>query len=680
MNETKEISPRPRFRVSLFGVWAGALLLLVGESFLPQFARRLIADGFLDLFRFLLWATVVAIFLYWFAIFVRFLLRKIFWRVGMRLALSYFLIGVLPFVFFAVFILVIGYVAAGVLSQTAFRVERQSSLSRLDQWNLEHALTGGRPSSGLESLEIYDTADGTVGKLPDWLQHKAFNGMVHRDGQILLVSSKIFNKDRALRSVVLVQPVDASYGRNVEAKNGMSIRSVVARTDRSSPRSRRKRGITLGRDARPGEVNIQLEEEVNKTARKDGELELDEFIHIAWKKGGVIWGDMSPPLTEWDTGVMNPRLAAVTILSNPWRNLNTFYFGNWRYSQIVLATIGSLAGTLAVIYVLALMLAAGLIFSISRAVNRIEKGTVAVEQGDFSYRIGLRARNQLGQVAQSFDRMTQSVSALLGKVAEQERLQSEVDIAASIQRNLLPKEAPHGRGLVFAAHFEPTASIGGDYYDVFTLDHDRIAVAIGDVSGHGLSTGIVMAMVKAAMSTLIDVGADEVSLFKRLNDLVYKSTEKRAFMTLAFTIFDLRRRTIRHTNAGHLFPYLLRDGAPPRAIEAPSLPLGVRSTIEPTTIELDLRERDTMVYLSDGIIEAQDRAGDPFGFDQLEAILASMSRSAPSDIQDEILRRILKHSAGRPADDDRTVMILRLDSVGRGEGDLAPHVNELMVS
>jgi len=283
-------------------------------------------------------------------------------------------------------------------------------------------------------------------------------------------------------------------------------------------------------------------------------------------------------------------------------------------------------------------------------------------------------------VAQSFDRMTQSVSALLGKVAEQERLQSEVDIAASIQRNLLPKEAPHGRGLVFAAHFEPTASIGGDYYDVFTLDHDRIAVAIGDVSGHGLSTGIVMAMVKAAMSTLIDVGADEVSLFKRLNDLVYKSTEKRAFMTLAFTIFDLRRRTIRHTNAGHLFPYLLRDGAPPRAIEAPSLPLGVRSTIEPTTIELDLRERDTMVYLSDGIIEAQDRAGDPFGFDQLEAILASMSRSAPSDIQDEILRRILKHSAGRPADDDRTVMILRLDSVGRGEGDLAPHVNELMVS
>jgi len=217
-------------------------------------------------------------------------------------------------------------------------------------------------------------------------------------------------------------------------------------------------------------------------------------------------------------------------------------------------------------------------------------------------------------------------------------------------------------GVSFSAHFEPTASIGGDYYDVFNIDKSRLAVAIGDVSGHGLSTGLVMAMVKAAMTTLVEERADEESLFERLNELVYRSTERRAFMTLAFTIFDLEKGLIRHTNAGHLYPYLLRDGvAAPISIESPSLPLGVREKIVPHTVELDLKEGDAIVYLSDGIIEAQNENGDPFGFDQLEALLAQQTDRSPAAIRDQILQGVARHAGSRPADDDRTVMILRFE-------------------
>jgi sigma-B regulation protein RsbU (phosphoserine phosphatase) len=189
-------------------------------------------------------------------------------------------------------------------------------------------------------------------------------------------------------------------------------------------------------------------------------------------------------------------------------------------------------------------------------------------------------------------------------------------------------------------------------------------VAIGDVSGHGLSTGLVMAMVKAAITTLVEEGADETSLFQRLNELVYRSTERRAFMTLAFTIFDLERGTIRHTNAGHLYPYLLRGDSPnPISIESPSLPLGVRSKLTTMTAEEDLREGDAVVYLSDGIVEAQDENGDPFGFDQLEALLGRQKDRSPSAIRDAILDAIARHAGGRPADDDRTVMVLRFDTL-----------------
>src|SRR5581483_8435318 len=182
--------------------------------------------------------------------------------------------------------------------------------------------------------------------------------------------------------------------------------------------------------------------------------------------------------------------------------------------RILINIIAGISLLLLFLYMMAALFAAVLIYSITRAVNRIEKGTKAVERGDFSYRIGMKPHNQLGEMAQSFDRMTESIATLLTNVAEKERLQSEIAIAATIQRNLLPKEGPQFGGVSFAAHFEPTASIGGDYYDVFNLDKSRLAVAIGDVSGHGLSTGLVMAMVKAAITTLVEEGADEVSLFR----------------------------------------------------------------------------------------------------------------------------------------------------------------------
>ena len=88
----------------------------------------------------------------------------------------------------------------------------------------------------------------------------------------------------------------------------------------------------------------------------------------------------------------------------------------------------------------------------------------------------------------------------------------------------------------------------------------------------------------------------------------------------------------------------------------------MRDSIRTHTVEVDLQEGDTLVYLSDGIIEAQNPNGDPFGFDKLEEILAAMP-AGPAEIQEEILRAVAFHAAGRIADDDRTVMVLRFDQL-----------------
>jgi Serine phosphatase RsbU, regulator of sigma subunit len=633
-------------------VWVVALAIIVVDELLTRLLRPLHVPGLalLSFTTFLAYLLLIALTLYGFAVFIRWLLRKLFWRVGRRLFLSYVLIGVLPFFLFAILLLTIGYMICGVMTHAALRAERQASLGQLESAAFEFSLTGKPPSGVTKSLEIYDTRNGSDAKLPAWLKSTTFSGMVWRDREALLVTSRQATRaaGQPARTIVFVEPLDAEWIEQLQDKSGMTVWLTVERAGGSA-----KRGVHVHVQNRGHTFDIDGDEKGERT---------DLLIRSIGRK--VIWPDRTA-LTDWDTGeTIDGKHELFTLIINPFQNLFHFYFGAQADSYVssLLQFTAALVILLFVFYGLAVLFAAVLIFSITRAVNRIEKGTKAVEKGDFTYRIAMKPQNQLGEMAQSFDRMTESIAMLLVNVAENERLQSEIEIAASIQRNLLPKEGPQFRGVSFSAHFEPTASIGGDYYDVFNIDKTRLAVAIGDVSGHGLSTGLVMAMVKAAITTLVEEGAEETSLFHRLNDLVFRSTERRAFMTLAFTIFDLEHGTIRHTNAGHLYPYLLREGQSPRGIEVPSLPLGVRSTISTHTAEVDLQEGDAVVYLSDGIVEAQDENGEPFGFDHLEALLAESNDRAPSTIRDRILEAVARHCGTRPADDDRTVMILRFDN------------------
>ncbi|HEY8180730.1 MAG TPA: SpoIIE family protein phosphatase [Thermoanaerobaculia bacterium] len=641
--------PPPRRGGRLFVLWLVGVVVIIGAETGRRALRGTpIPTGFLTFIEFIAWLIVIALSLYGFAAAVRWLMTALFWRVGRRLFLSYMLIGMLPFFLFAILLLTIGYMIAGVMSHAALRGERQASLGQMESAALEFGLTGKKPPDALPTLEIYDTGAATGEKLPNWLKETSFSGMAWRDGNPLLIASRQFPRaDARPRTVVLVQPIDKAWIAQLHDRAGMIIR-----VGRESDDTKKRKGINAKVEGR----NVDFNDE------EDGGME-DLIVRSIGRK--IIWGDLTS-LNDWATGSSDEEHQLFTLIINPVSSLFQFYFGagSDQYVRILFNVITSLAVMLLFIYMMAAMFAAVLVYSITRAVNRIEKGTKAVERGDFSYRIGMKPHNQLGEMAQSFDRMTESIATLLTNVAEKERLQSEIAIAATIQRNLLPKEGPLFRGVSFSAHFEPTASIGGDYYDVFNLDKTHLAVAIGDVSGHGLSTGIVMAMVKAAITTLVEEHADEVSLFKRLNELVHRSTERRAFMTLAFTIFDLERSTIRHTNAGHLYPYLLRRGLPPASIEVPSLPLGVRSEIRTRTVEVKLEEGDTIVYLSDGIIEAQNENGDPLGFVHLESVLAGASDTSPEAVRDAILEAVAKHCGTRPADDDRTVMILRFDHFG----------------
>ena len=311
------------------------------------------------------------------------------------------------------------------------------------------------------------------------------------------------------------------------------------------------------------------------------------------------------------------------------------------------------------VYAVALTIAFVLVGSIARNVNRLTRATQAAARGDFSVRVQSKSRDQIGDLARSFDGMADSIQRLLQDTARKERLESEIAIARTIQHKLLPPTEASLEGVSVLAHFEPVAEIGGDYYDYVRMPDGRLAFALGDVSGHGLPTGLLVAMAKAGLSSLVEAGHDGGELFARMNDLIHRSTDPRHYMTLAFLAYDAATRTGTLTNAGQLAPYRV-SASGLEALSLPSFPLGLFPGKTFPSRAQSFAAGDVLVFYSDGLIEAVDAKDEAFGFDRFEAVLRAHAAEGAAALRDAILAAVASHAGTRTADDDRTLLILTL--------------------
>jgi serine phosphatase RsbU (regulator of sigma subunit) len=275
-------------------------------------------------------------------------------------------------------------------------------------------------------------------------------------------------------------------------------------------------------------------------------------------------------------------------------------------------------------------------------------------------RVNTKSRDQIGDLARSFDHMADSIQRLLLDTARKERLEGEIAVARTIQQKLLPPASAELAGARVLAHVQSVAEIGGDYYDYFPTPDGRTAIAIGDVSGHGLPTGLLVAMAKASLATLIETGLQGSAIFTRLNDLIHRSTDSRNYMTLALFVLDSASKSAELTNAGQLAPYRVsRTGV--TSLPLPSFPLGISEKSNFATQTWQLASGDKVVFLTDGLVECTSPSGEPFGFERLEAILAREISSDAGSIREAILRETEAHTGGAPPEDDRTLVIVTLD-------------------
>lgn len=250
------------------------------------------------------------------------------------------------------------------------------------------------------------------------------------------------------------------------------------------------------------------------------------------------------------------------------------------------------------------------------------------------------------------------------RIVERERVKAEIDAANRIQAALLPLDVPELAGASVASHYRAATEIGGDYFDFLQQPNGEIGIAFGDVSGHGLTSGIVMAMAKAAL--LVQVGADASPrvVLEVLNDIVIRTAPKRILMTFFFGLLDPITHTLRFASAGHLDPYVYR--AATRRIEPLSswgFPLGVRRRDAFREHSVEFSAGDRLILYSDGLIEAVDDDGEPFGFDRFERVLADAGHMAADEIKKSLLAAVRKFTHNRPPEDDQTLVVVSFDEV-----------------
>ncbi len=321
------------------------------------------------------------------------------------------------------------------------------------------------------------------------------------------------------------------------------------------------------------------------------------------------------------------------------------------------------AGMLLLIEIVALVTGIVLTRAITSAVDELYRATQQVQEGDLTHKVKIERRDQLGILGESFNLMTDSIVSLIEEQKQRQRLENEISIAREVQNQLFPQRMPSVPGVEIEAICKAARTVSGDYYDFIQLSETRIAIAIADISGKGISAALLMASLQAALrSQLLAPGSDSMStadLVSRLNRHLVRNTGDDRFATFFVAVYDSATRLLRYTNAGHL-PSFCICGDHAIYLDKGGMVLGVFEDYAYEEGSEAVPPDAILVGYSDGLVEPENVYGEEFGIQRLRDAAIRLNASSPRAIAQGMMQSA-EEWAGTPEQaDDMTVIVARM--------------------
>ena len=359
------------------------------------------------------------------------------------------------------------------------------------------------------------------------------------------------------------------------------------------------------------------------------------------------------------------------------RSHPVFAFYKARRSQLnhrIFASVGEFSGArvfqiqlLAVVFLVielaALLIGVVLAKAITGTIAELYRATQFVREGNFSHRVAVERKDQLGVLGESFNSMTSSISRLIDEQKQLQRLENEISIAREVQDQLFPRGLPKVEGLEIEAICKAARSVSGDYYDFIQLDPTHVAIALGDISGKGISAALLMASLQAALrSQLLTPGSEQLStaeLVGRLNKHLVRNTGEDRFATFLVAVYDMETRKLRYTNAGHLPGFCLSDSKSMH-LDVGGMVLGIVEDYPYLEGVVDVPRDAVFIAYSDGLVEPENAYGEEFGVSRLEAAAQRVRQGDPKRIATALMTAAEEWSGSPEQADDMTVIVAKL--------------------
>jgi sigma-B regulation protein RsbU (phosphoserine phosphatase) len=309
-------------------------------------------------------------------------------------------------------------------------------------------------------------------------------------------------------------------------------------------------------------------------------------------------------------------------------------------------------------------------------VHELFIGTERVRTGDFAHQIKVLAKDQLGELADSFNSMTLRLGGMMAEMAEKKRLEEELRIARKIQMSLLPENPPMRLpGVSIAALCTPAREVGGDYYDFLPIDDHRLGLLIADVSGKGASAAFYMAELKGLMLSLSRIHRSPRDLLVEANLIIADHLDSRSFITVTYAVLDLQARTLTWARAGHTPLIYLPAGLPGERRAQVLVPNGLvlglklddngeRFAALLEEVSLPLAGGETFVFFTDGISEQMNLSEEMFGEGRLAAIVEEHAEQSFEELRERIIREVRAFAGDAAQHDDMTFILLRVNPDG----------------
>lgn len=267
----------------------------------------------------------------------------------------------------------------------------------------------------------------------------------------------------------------------------------------------------------------------------------------------------------------------------------------------------------------------------------------------------LEERNR--QLQQALD----DLHAAQAELVETRKLEHELALAREIQVSLLPKALPARPGYDFGARLEPMMQVGGDFYDFIPLDETHLGIAVGDVSGHGVSAALIMAITVALLRAEACRGCSPADVLTAVNAQLLKLGASRMFVTALYGTLDTASGAFTYARAGHepLLAISARGDATCYQLAGQGRLLGLFDTVALNDATVTLGPDGALVLYTDGVIEARSAAREFYGEERLSELAAAHHRLSAQALCDRIIASVDQHAAGLPQSDDITVIAVR---------------------